>query len=58
MKALLKRVSTKRIHHDIEQLSSHYSRYYDNHYGAESAKWLHGHLADVSYRTIDCNMHH
>jgi leucyl aminopeptidase len=53
IKPLFSHVSTQRMHDVLRHMTSYYNRYYGGTYGALSAKWLHDHIAKVSFSNLD-----
>jgi leucyl aminopeptidase len=53
IKPLFSHVSTQRMHDVLKHMTSYYNRYYGGTYGALSAKWLHDHIAKVSFSNLD-----
>ncbi|KID84799.1 peptidase [Metarhizium guizhouense ARSEF 977] len=47
VKPLLPQVSTKRMRHVLEHMTSYYTRYFGSVTGEESAQWLHDHIAEI-----------
>ena len=48
VKPLLPQVSVQRMHHVLEHMTSYYTRYFFSETGAQSAQWLHDHIAMVA----------
>lgn len=48
VKPLAAKVSTRRMHDDLEELTSFYTRYFGSVTGEQSAQWIYDHLAEVS----------
>jgi bacterial leucyl aminopeptidase len=53
IKPLFSHVSTQSMHDVLKHMTSYYNRYYGGTYGALSAKWLHDHIAKVSFSNLD-----
>ncbi|TWU76152.1 hypothetical protein ED733_001274 [Metarhizium rileyi] len=47
VKPLFPQVSTKRMRHVLDHLTSYYTRYFGSVTGEESAQWLHDHIAEI-----------
>jgi len=47
VKPLFSHVSTKRMHDVLKHMTAYYNRYYGDTYGAQSAEWLHDHIAKI-----------
>ncbi|KAL7939323.1 hypothetical protein V8C35DRAFT_286322 [Trichoderma chlorosporum] len=47
VKSLLPRVSTEKMHHVLEHMTSYYTRYFGSVTGEESSQWLHNHVAEI-----------
>jgi hypothetical protein len=43
----------QRMYGVLKHMTSYYNRYYGGTYGALSAKWLHDHIAKVSFSNLD-----
>ncbi|KAG6038068.1 hypothetical protein E4U41_004602 [Claviceps citrina] len=47
LRPLIHRVSIKRLHRDLEHLTSYYTRYFGSETGERSAVWLHDQIAEA-----------
>ncbi|KAL3421396.1 Leucine aminopeptidase 1-like protein 4 [Phlyctema vagabunda] len=47
VKPLFPKISTQRMHDVLKHMTSYYSRYYGGVTGAQSAEWLHDHIAKI-----------
>ncbi|ORY25532.1 hypothetical protein BCR39DRAFT_499090 [Naematelia encephala] len=58
-------ISTKKMHDVLHHMTSYYSRYYHSTTGAQSATWLHDHIAEIiaaspfqTYISLEYHTHH